>query len=69
MAKIDNRQYIITIIDSDETISFYETADVFDNDEENTRVKNDIKTKYKDINPLCAINVGFDSADINTVKP
>lgn len=57
MAKIDNKQYTVTIIDSDETISFYETGDVFDNDEENTRVKNDIKTKYQDVNPLCIINV------------
>jgi hypothetical protein len=57
MAKIDNKQYTVTIIDSDETVSFYETGDVFDNDEENTRVKNDIKTKYLDVNPLCIINV------------
>jgi hypothetical protein len=62
MAKIDNRQYTITIIDSDETISFYETGDVFDNDEENMRIKNDIKTKYQGINPLCIINVECDSA-------
>lgn len=62
MAKIDNIQYTVTIIDSDETISFYETGDVFDNDEENTRVKNEIKIKYQDINPQCTINVEFDSA-------
>lgn len=62
MTRIDNRQYTVTIIDSDETISFYETGDVFDNDEENARVKNEIKTKYQDINPQCTINVEFDSA-------
>jgi hypothetical protein len=57
MAKIDNKQYTVTIIDSEETISFYEVGNVFDNEEENAKEKNDIKTRYQDVNPLCIINV------------
>ena len=57
MTKIDNKQYTVTIIDSDEAISFYEIGNVFDNEEENAKEKNDIKTRYQDVNPLCIINV------------
>lgn len=57
MAKIDNKQYTVTITDSDETISFYEIGNVFDSEEENAKEKNDIKTRYQNVNPLCIVDV------------
>lgn len=57
MNKIKKKQYIVTISDSDETISLYELGNDFQEESKNTQEKEDIQMRYQSINPNLIVTV------------